>query len=67
MGVVLQTEFSGFPVITFRKKRLTVTIHACFNLEHADDVAVVKQTVEDAMRQLTKHGQAKNTFSVAEI
>jgi G:T-mismatch repair DNA endonuclease (very short patch repair protein) len=67
MGMAMQTEFTGFPIITFRKKRLTVAIHACFNLEHADDVATVKQAVEDAMRLLTKDGQAKHTFSVAEI
>jgi G:T-mismatch repair DNA endonuclease (very short patch repair protein) len=67
MGVALQAEFRGFPTLTFRKKRLTVVIHACFNLEHEEDVAAVRQAVEDAMRQLTKHGQAKQTFSVAEI
>jgi hypothetical protein len=67
MGVALQTEFGGFPTITFRKKRLTVAIHASFNLEHANDVAAVRQAVEDAMRQLVKHGQAKQTFSVAEV
>jgi hypothetical protein len=68
MGVVIQKEFaSAFPTIIFRKKRLTVAIHACFNLEHADDVAAVKQAVEQAMTLLTKDGQVKQTFSVAEI
>jgi hypothetical protein len=68
MGLEAQDDFiANFPTITFRRKRLTVTIHAHFNLEGAEDVAAVKQSIENAIGQLTKHGQTKHTYSVLEI
>jgi hypothetical protein len=68
MGLEAQNDFAAnFPAITFRRKRLTVTIHAHFNLEGAEDVAVVKRCIENAIGELTKHGQTKHTYSVVEI
>jgi hypothetical protein len=68
MGLEPQNDFvANFPTITFRRKRLTVTIHAHFNLDGADDVAAVRQSIESAIGELTKHGQTKHTYSVVEI
>ena len=53
--------------ITFQRKRLTVTIHAYFNLERPEDVEAVRQSIEAALSHLTKKGQAKHTYSVVEI
>jgi hypothetical protein len=41
-----------FPVISFRKKRLTVAIPAHFDMESASDAASVKQMIEAA---ITRH------------
>jgi hypothetical protein len=56
-----------FPVITFRKKRLTVAITAQFDMEHAEDVAVVRQMVEEALSHLVSEGQAKVSYSVVDV
>jgi|HubBroStandDraft_6_1064221.scaffolds.fasta_scaffold946304_2 hypothetical protein len=68
MGLAVQNAFTtNFPTITFRRKRVTVAIHAYFDLEDAEDAATVKQTIEDVMSRLTKHGQAKHSYSIVEI
>ena len=68
MRLAVQNEFAtNFPAITFRKKRLTVAIHAYFDMERAEDVTCVKQAIEDALSQLSTHGHAKHTYSVAEV
>ena len=56
-----------FPVINFRKKRLTVAIHAHFDMGGAEDVAGVKRMVEEAIAQLLNEGQAKVSFSVVDL
>jgi hypothetical protein len=56
-----------FPVITFRKKRLSVAICAHFDLESAKDAAHVKQMIEEAMGRLTEDGTAKVTYTVADL
>jgi hypothetical protein len=68
MGLEAQNDFvANFPTITFRRKRLTVTIHAHFNLDGADDVAAARQSIENAILELSKHGQTQHTYSVVEI
>jgi hypothetical protein len=68
MGLEAHNDFAtNFPTITFRRKRLTVAIHAYFDLEGSEDAAAVKQSIEAAISQLTKRGQAKHTYSVVEI
>lgn len=56
-----------FPVISFRKKRLTVAIHAHFNMESVEEVASVRKMIEEAVSKLTKEGQAKVTYSVSNL
>ena len=68
MGIALQSEFgTTFPTITFRKKRLTVTISAYFDLDGIEDAASAKKVIEDAVNELAKRGRAKHTYSVMEI
>jgi hypothetical protein len=68
MGLEAHDDFvANFPTITFRRKRLTITIHAQFNLEGAEDVAMAKESIESAIGELSKHGQTKHTYSVVEI
>ena len=45
----------------------TVTIHAHFNLDGADDVASARQAIESAIGELSKQGQTQHTYSVVEI
>ena len=41
MGLEAQNDFvANFPTITFRRKRLTVTIHAHFSLDGASQLQV---------------------------
>ena len=68
MGLEAQSDFvANFPTITFRRKRLTVTIHAHFHLDGANDVAAARQAIENAIGELSKHGQTQHTYSVVEI
>ena len=68
MGQALSSEYvSRFPVINFRKKRLTVAIHAHFDLESARDVAEVKQKIETALEQIARDGQTKVSFSLSDV
>jgi hypothetical protein len=68
MGQVLQTDFiNRFPVINFRKKRLSVVIHAQFDMECESDVTSVRQMIEKAMSEINKEGAAKITYSLSDI
>jgi lauroyl/myristoyl acyltransferase len=63
----IETASAKFPVICFRKKRLTVAIHAHFDMEKAEDVAAVKQMIEAAVSQIIKEGHAKIGYSVSDV
>ncbi len=63
----LEATSARFPVINFRKKRLTVAIHAHFDMEKAEDVAAVRHMIEAAVSQIVKEGQAKVGYSVTDI
>jgi len=64
----IDTEFTTkFPTISFRKKRLTVAIHAHFDMEKAEDVSAVRQMIEAAASQIAKEGHAKITYSVCDV
>ena len=68
MGQVVQTDFvTKFPVINFRKKRLSVVIQAQFDMECETDVATVRQMIEKAMTDINREGSSKITYSVSDI
>lgn len=56
-----------FPVVTFRKKRLSVAVHASFDLANGEAVACAKEMIEAALAQLARHGNAKVTYSLVDI
>jgi hypothetical protein len=56
-----------FPIISFRRKRLTVDIHAQFDMECAADAASVKQMIETAISELAGEGKAKVSYSVSDL
>ena len=68
MHLAIANEFANkFPPITFRKKRLTVAIHAHFDMECAADATLVKQMIEAALKQLETEGHAKINYSVTDV
>jgi hypothetical protein len=68
MHVAVSNDFTNkFPPINFRKKRLTVAIHAQFDMECAQDAAHVKQMIDAALAQLEREGHAKVTYSVSDV
>lgn len=56
-----------FPTIFFRKKRMTVAIHAQFDLECAEDVEKLRTRIEDAMSRLGDGGEAKIVYTVTDL
>ena len=56
-----------FPVITFRKKRLSIAIHAHFDMGGAEEVASVKRKIEETINQLLNDGHAKVSYSVVDL
>ena len=68
MHVVVANDFtSKFPLINFRKKRLTVAIHAHFDMECAEHVSAVKAMIDGALVQLEKDGHVKVSYSVTDV
>jgi hypothetical protein len=57
----------SFPTIFFRKKRLTVAIHAQFDLECAEDVEKLRSRIEEAMSRLTDDGEAKISYTLSDL
>jgi hypothetical protein len=52
----------------FRKKRLTVAIHAQFDLECAEDVEKLRARIEDTMSRLgSDGGEAKIVYTVTDL
>jgi len=51
-------SLGNFPDIQFRKKRLTVAIHAQFDMERAEDVNAVRQRVAESVSRLAEEGRA---------
>ena len=61
-------EFVGkFPDITFRKKRLTVAIHAQFDMQNSVEVNLVKVLIKDAFARLSGDGEAKISYTISDI
>jgi hypothetical protein len=57
-----------FPTILFRKKRMTVAIHAQFDLECAEDVEKLRSRIEGAMSRLGDDGgEAKIVYTVTDL
>ena len=57
----------NFPDIQFRKKRLTVAIHAQFDMERAEDVNAVRQRVAESVSRLAEEGRAKVTYTLSDV
>ena len=57
----------SFPNISFRKKRLTVAIHAHFDLESSEDVEALRSRMEDTMARLADGGEAKIGYTLSDI
>ena len=57
----------SFPTILFRKKRLTVAIHAHFDLECAEDVENLRNRIEETMSRLANEGDAKIGYTLTDV
>ena len=57
----------SFPNICFRKKRLTVAIHAQFDMECAEDVENLRYRIEETMARLADGGEAKIAYTLTDI
>ena len=61
-------QFVGkFPDITFRKKRLTIAIHAQFDMQNSIEVNLVKVLIKDAFVRLSEDGEAKISYTLSDI
>ena len=60
-------NLGNFPDIQFRKKRLTVAIHAQFDMERAEDVNAVRQRVAESVSRLAEEGRAKVTYTLSDV
>lgn len=68
MNMHVGTKLLGsFPTILFRKKRLTVAIHAQFDLECAEDVENLRTRIEETMARLAADGEAKIAYTLSDI
>jgi hypothetical protein len=68
MHVGNNTKLLGsFPTISFRKKRLTVAIHAHFDMECAEDVENLRNRIEETMVRLANDGEAKIGYTLTDI
>ena len=64
---IASNQVGKFPVVQFRKKRLTVAIHAHFDMQNADEVNEVKRLVEQALAQLAEDGDVKVTYALSDV
>jgi len=64
---IATNQVGKFPVIQFRKKRLTVAIHAHFDMQNADEVNEVKRLVEQALAQLAEDGDVKVSYTLSDV
>jgi len=62
-----QNQVGKFPVIQFRKKRLTVAIHTHFDMQNAEEVNEVKRLVEQALTQLAEDGDVKVSYALSDV
>jgi hypothetical protein len=62
-----QNQVGKFPVIQFRKKRLTVAIHTHFDMQNAEEVNEVKRLVEQALAQLAEDGDVKVSYALSDV
>ena len=68
MNMHVGNRFLGsFPTIQFRKKRLTVAIHAHFDMECAEDVENLRTRIEETMGLLAADGEAKIAYTLTDI
>ena len=57
----------SFPTILFRKKRLTVAIHAQFDLECAEDVEQLRSRIEETLARFADGGETKIAYTLTDI
>jgi len=60
-------RLGSFPTILFRKKRLTVAIHAQFDLECAEDVEALRNRIEETMARFVEGGEAKVAYTLTDL
>lgn len=56
-----------FPDVIFRKKRLTIAIHAQFDLQSAAEVEGVRALIGEAMDQLSEQAAARISYTVCDL
>ena len=61
------SSVAKFSNIQFRRKRLTVVVHAHFDMEKTEDVTHIRELIEQAVSALIAEGQAKITYSLSDI
>ena len=66
-SAIASNQVGNFPVIQFRKKRLTVAIHTHFDMQNAEDVNEVKRLVEQALAQLSEDGDVKVSYALSDV
>jgi len=64
---IASNQVGKFPVIQFRKKRLTVAIHTHFDMQNAEEVNEVKHLVEQALAQLAEDGDVKVSYTLSDV
>jgi hypothetical protein len=68
MHVGNNSSFSvTFPPSCSAKKRLTVAIHASFDLECSEDVEKLRTRIEETMARLVQEGEAKIGYTLTDI
>jgi hypothetical protein len=58
---------ASFPTVSFRKKRLTVAIHAQFDLESPGDVEQLRSRIDETMALLGDRGEAKIVYTLNDL
>jgi hypothetical protein len=64
---IASNQVGKFPIIQFRKKRLTVAIHTHFDMQNAEEVSEVKRLVEQALAQLAEDGDVKVSYALSDV
>jgi hypothetical protein len=64
---ILTKQMGRFPDVHFKKKRLTVAIHAQFDMKSADEVDHVRNRIEESLTRLKEEGDAKVAYSLSDI
>ena len=64
---ILAKPMGRFPDVHFKKKRLTVAIHAQFDMKSADEVDHVRNRIEESLIRLKEEGDARIAYSLTDV